>query len=249
MNAESNPLSAHINADARQVWTMLREPAKVKQWHGWDYDGLDAEIRLIFFSAVVEGPDHKSLTLDGGDVFRIEPAQDGTVLTMERGRPDTGSDEAGLDEDITEGWISFLQQLRFALERHPNGTRRTAFFSGESSDGTSILGKLNAEQLGQPGEKYSLTLPNGQDLSGRVWFRSDKQVGLTVEQYAEHGDGLLILADQPVIKGTRDKPGALMIATTYGLGAHSLREIWGAWDEFRARHYPSSDPLVTSKLA
>ena len=34
-----------------------------------------------------------------------------------------------------------------------------------------------------------------------MWFRSNHQVGLTVHGYAEHGDGLLIVADQPAIAG------------------------------------------------
>ena len=38
----TNNLSVVINSDAQQVWTMLREPAKVAQWHGWEADDLAA---------------------------------------------------------------------------------------------------------------------------------------------------------------------------------------------------------------
>ena len=236
--AGSNPLSVHINADARQVWLMLREPRLVRQWHGWEAETLDAEIQSIFFApSVIEGPNHTFLTVDGGDTFRIEPVQDGCVVTIERV-------EAEADE-ITEGWITFLQQLRFALERHPSGTRRTAFFMGEPADGGSIIGKLNAEQLQQPGDSYSLDLPDEHELTGSVWFRTENQVGLTVSDYADHGEGLVILADQPSLEG----PGSsLVVISTYGLGAKALRTAWGSWDAFRRQHYPSSDPLETSKL-
>jgi uncharacterized protein YndB with AHSA1/START domain len=44
----TNNLSVVINADAPQVWTMLREPSKVAQWHGWEADDLDAEIKEIY---------------------------------------------------------------------------------------------------------------------------------------------------------------------------------------------------------
>ena len=170
--AVRNPLSVHINADARQVWVMLREPAKVAQWHGWDYDGLAEEIRLIFFApGVAEGPDHLSLTLEDGDTFLVEP-----------------------------------------------------------------------------GDHYTLTMPDGGELTGRVWFRTARQLGLTVAQYAEHGDGLLILAEQPVVEGMRDKPSALVIASTYGLGARALHSVWDGWEALRRDSYPDADPLVTSVL-
>lgn len=236
--APANPLSVHINADARQVWLMLREPRLVRQWHGWDSDTLDAEIRSIYFApSVIEGPDHTFVTVDGGDTFQIEPVRDGCVVTIERV-------EAEADE-VTEGWITFLQQLRFALERHPSNTRRTAFFSGTPADGGSIIEKLNAEQLQQPGDSYSLSLPNGHELTGTVWFRTENQLGLTVAEYADHGEGLVIVSDQPSLDG----PGSsLAVISTYGLGAHALRSAWDSWDSFRREHYPSSDPLETSRV-
>ena len=44
----------------------------VAQWHGWEADELGDEIDQIYFgSAVVENPDHTSLTVDGGDVFEL----------------------------------------------------------------------------------------------------------------------------------------------------------------------------------
>jgi uncharacterized protein YndB with AHSA1/START domain len=235
--AGSNPLSVHINADARQVWLMLREPRLIRQWHGWEAESLDAEIRSIYFSpSVIEGPEHSFLTVDGGDTFEIEPVRDGTLVTMER--------VEGEADEITEGWITFLQQLRFALERHPSGTRRTAFFSGEPDVGESIIGKLNAEQLQQPGDSYSLSLPNGHELTGTVWFRTENQLGLTVAEYADHGEGLVIVADQPSLQSQ----SSLAVISTYGLGASALRSAWGSWDTFRQQHYPSSNPLETSKI-
>ncbi|GAA1118175.1 SRPBCC domain-containing protein [Arthrobacter flavus] len=245
----ANPLSVHINADARQIWVMLREPAKVAQWHGWDYDGLAEEIRLIFFSpGVVEGQDHRSLTLEDGDTFLLEPGPDGTVVTVECGVPEPESEMADWYADITEGWISFLQQLRFALERHPNTDRHTAFFAGTPADGSALVDRLGAGSVGEPGEHYSLTLPGGQEITGRVWFRTEHQLGLTVAQYAEHGDGLLILAEQPLTEGVRDEPSSLVIASTYALGAKALHGVWDGWEAVRREHYPDADPLITSAL-
>ena len=50
-------------------------------------------------------------------------------------------------------------------------------------------------------------------------------MGLTVHGYAEHGDGLLIVADQPVIEDVRPDGGSLVIVSTYDLGAHRLESI------------------------
>jgi len=239
----TNNLSVVINSDAQQVWTMLREPAKVSQWHGWEADDQAAEINEIYFSPnVVEGADHTSLVVDGGDVFTLKPVPTGTELSVTRAAVDHNSEWAAWDEDITQGWLTFIQQLRFALERHPHGKRRTFFFSVPGNDGSAIE-KLGLSDVPKPGEPYSLTLATGEEVSGKVWFRSNHQVGLTVHHYAEHGEGLVIVADQPSIKDIRPEGGSLVIVSTYDLGAHQLESIRNYWDTWRAENYPTSDPL------
>lgn len=233
-----NELSVLVNADAEQVWLMLREPARLAQWHGWEMDGLDAEIQEIYYSNVVESPDHLRLELELGDVFRLEPRSDGTLLTLTRGVA-TG-ELAKYDSDITEGWSMFLQQLKFALERHPKTARRTIYVDGASSAHTSLWDALGIDTgwLPDPGEPYKLTLTTGATLSGKVWYRTDTQLGLTVESYAEHGDGLLILARQAPLDGIRKHSGAQIIASTYGLGAATFDAIGAQWDAFMEAHFP-----------
>ena len=239
----TNNLSVVINSDAPQVWTMLREPAKVAQWHGWQADDLAAEVSEIYFnSTVVESPDHTSLTVDGGDVFTLKPVPTGTEVSVTRAAMDHNSEWAAWDEDITQGWLTFLQQLRFALERHPHGKRRTMFFSVPGSGGSAIE-KLGLQEVPKRGEDYSLTLGTGEEISGKVWYKSNHQVGLTVHSYAEHGDGLLIVADQPVIPEVRPDGGSMVIISTYDLGAHSLETIRTLWDDWRSENYPTSEPI------
>lgn len=237
---DTNQLSVRINADAEQVWLMLREPARVAQWHGWQMEGLDDEIRQIYFSDVTEGANHLRLDLEMGDVFTLEPHPDGTVLTLTRGVA-TG-EWAKYDSDITEGWTMFLQQLKFALERHPHTPRRTVFVDGTSASNTNLWDALGIDTgwLPEPGEPYEVTLNTGATLSGKVWYRTDAQVGLTVADYAEHGDGLLILARQAPVEGLREHPGAQVIASTYGLGAAALDAIGTQWDSFMETHYPDA---------
>jgi uncharacterized protein YndB with AHSA1/START domain len=239
----TNNLSVVINADAPQVWTMLREPSKVAQWHGWDADDLAKEINEIYFGDnVAEAPDHTSLTTDGGDVFELKPVPTGTLVSVTRAAMDHNSEWAAWDEDITQGWLTFLQQLRFALERHPHGKRHTTFFQVPGESGSAIE-KLGLSNVPKPGENYELTLGTGEEIAGKVWYRSNHQVGLTVHGYAEHGDGLLIVADQPVIEDVRTKGGSLVIISTYDLGASKLESIRALWDGWRAENYPTLEAL------
>ena len=94
----TNNLSVVINSDAQQVWTMLREPAKVAQWHGWEADDQAAEINAIYFSPnVIEGADHTSLVVDGGDVFTLKPVPGGTEVSVTRAAVDQASSTAWWD--------------------------------------------------------------------------------------------------------------------------------------------------------
>ncbi|MFI5086472.1 MAG: SRPBCC domain-containing protein [Actinomycetales bacterium] len=235
---DTTQLSVHINADAEQVWHMLREPSLIAQWYGWETNGLDEEIQQIYYNNVLESPDHRRLTLEMGDVFALEPVTDGTVLTMTRGKA-TGEWEP-YDADITEGWSMFMAQLKFALERHPHAHRRTIYADGQSTTGQDpweLLG-IDTGWLPDPGQDYDLTLNTGLRLTGKVWYRSESQLGLTVHDYAEHGDGLLILARQAPLSNLREHPGAVVIASTYGLGATAFEKAAAHWDDFMETHYP-----------
>ncbi|WP_035769022.1 hypothetical protein [Arthrobacter castelli] len=239
---EQRDLSVHIYADAAQVWVMLREPSKVAQWHGWDYEELDDEIKQIYFTNDVEDEQHSVLTVNGGDRFVLAPVGDGTQVTLERAPRDSITSAADYDV-VTEGWITFLQQLRFALERHPKANRRTIFLAGTPRSSDPVAGQLGLTGLPEPGDEYSVQAATGEDLSGKVWFRSEHQLGLTVNHYADHGRGLLIVADTPP---TEDRPdgGAMVIASTYELGARDLQAIRSRWDSWRQQNLSDSDPLL-----
>ncbi|WP_285247352.1 SRPBCC domain-containing protein [Pseudarthrobacter sp. efr-133-R2A-89] len=239
----TNNLSVVINADAPQVWTMLREPSKVAQWHGWQAEDLESEIKQIYFSGdEQESADHTSLTVHGGDTFELHPVPEGTRVSVTRGALDHDSEWAAWDEDITQGWLTFLQQLRFALERHPHGKRHTLFLHLTDGKGSAIE-KLGLKDLPAPGEPYQVTLDTGEEISGKVWYRTSHQVGLTVHGYAEHGEGLLVVADHPAIKDIRaEGDGSLVVVSTYDLGAGAFDAVRSAWDSWREANYPGTDP-------
>ena len=47
------PFRVEVSVDAPRdvVWRTLTEPEQIRHWFGWDYDGLDDEIELIFVEA------------------------------------------------------------------------------------------------------------------------------------------------------------------------------------------------------
>ncbi|HEY1155841.1 MAG TPA: SRPBCC domain-containing protein, partial [Arthrobacter sp.] len=76
------------------------------------------------------------------------------------------------------------------------------------------------------------------------WYRTSHQVGLTVHDYAEHGEGLLVVSDHPAIKNVREEgDGSLIIASTYDLGAGKLEAVRSSWDTWRSENYPDSNPV------
>lgn len=115
-----------IAAPADAVWRALRDPAEIRRWFGWDYEGGDEEIEQIFVrEATASEADRTIEFADGGGRFELEERGDRTVIRVTRAAPAGHSSWDGIYDDVNEGWLTFLQQLRFMLERHP-GVERTA---------------------------------------------------------------------------------------------------------------------------
>ena len=107
-----------IAAPADAVWRALREPSEIRRWFGWDYDRLDEEIQFIFLGEAKADDAERVLDMGVGGVIALEDRGDATAVRVTR------AGDEGYD-DVNEGWITFVQQLRFYLERHPGQDRRT----------------------------------------------------------------------------------------------------------------------------
>ena len=107
-----------IAAPVDAVWRALREPSEIRRWFGWDYDGLDEEIEYIFQSQAKADDAARLLDFGEGGAIALEERGDATAVRVTRAVAD------GYDE-VNEGWITFVQQLRFYLERHRGRERRT----------------------------------------------------------------------------------------------------------------------------
>src|SRR4051794_26816721 len=153
-----------------EVWRHLREPALISRWFGWDYEGLGHEIEGIFFEEVkAEDGDHVLEWGDGieeGDRIALEDLGGETRLRITRVEPAEGYD------DLAEGWTTFAQQLRFALERGGRAERRTTLHleAPEAVPGAAALAA---------------------GLPGAPWYRTEHQTGMVT------GDELLAVWEKP----------------------------------------------------
>lgn len=224
-------VAAAASADA--AWQALRDPAVIRQWHGWDTDELESEIDSIYFTDVVEEADRRTLVVNGGDRFEVRPDGDGVRIRLIRA-PLSGDPESDVYyDDITEGWRSFLQQLRFALERRPGMRRRTLFFADRGTYSGTVIERLGLDAVaGQPaGSRYTATIA-GEDVAGEVWFRSANQLGVTVDAW---GEGLLVIAG--TAPSEADPAGTSMaILSTYDLDDTDFGQLQARWSGWWADH-------------
>lgn len=216
-----------VAAPPAEIWPALRDPELIRRWHGWHVEGLDEEITEIYLSDFTEDPEQYTLRL-GVDNFSLHAVGDSTIVRLTRAPRGTQPDWDAYYDDITEGWTTFLHQLRFGIERHGLSDRRTVFLTGATrSPATELLGL--GEAAAQPvGSTYKAMLATGDEWSGTVWNRTDNQVFLTV---AEHDDSLLVLARQPVTD-FRPDGGWMLLFNAYGFDNADFAELerrWTAW--------------------
>jgi hypothetical protein len=204
------------------VWRALREPEQIRRWHGWHDPTLDDEIALIYGQGARELDPPYRLEVQPDDMFELEAAGDGrTVVRIVRSEPDPSSDWAAYFDEVTEGWTSFLQQLRFMLEEHPDEPRRTLFLSAARTD--------------QSAQSLLASSPTSRRGDGQPWFAAERQRGVVVD---ELGPGLLIVAVKP------GGAGAMSILTSYRQDDEAFAgtaEAYTTW--WRGHHPEAPDPV------
>ncbi|HET9138465.1 hypothetical protein [Actinophytocola sp.] len=223
-----------IAAPADEVWQALRDPELIRRWHGWEIEdgGLDDEIDLIYRQHATETEPGRVLSLGDGTTFTLDDGGDdgGTRIRMVRGPRGGNPEWDEYYDDITEGWVTFLHQLRFAVERHAGVDRRTLFFSGAPGPAGEPRTALGLDRItAEPGQAYRTDLV-GEPVTGQVWFRSTRQTGLSVDGW---GDGLVIVGTAPP-SAQRPHPQAMAVLTTYGLADKEFDELaerWRTWWE------------------
>lgn len=225
-----------IAAPVEVVWRALRDRAEIRRWHGWDYDQIDAEIEEIYFSAATESAAEHTLDTGGG-VFELEARGPATVVRVVLAAPPDDESWQGFYDDIRQGWTTFVHQLRFLVERHRGQDRSTVYVSGRAREAgrPGVLELLVPGDVAdrKPGERYRVTAATGDELAGEVWFRSEHQLGLSVDAW---GDGLLVVTDKWTPEGAS---GAIL--STYGLDASEYAALRDRWQQWWGRYFPQSD--------
>lgn len=202
-----------------RVWRALRDPAEIRRWHGWDAPGLDREVAMVYDEHAVQGDEPYTLVVDGEVTFRLAEHEDGTALRLQGVPREPAGARGTRYDEVTEGWISSVQQLRFALDRHPGEDRRTLRWSATGMPQANLA---DAESM-----------PDG--VLGR-WFTSPLQDGLVV---AGLGSGLLVLVRADEAHGG---PTCSATLTTYGLDDDGFAAVRDRWTRWFARAYPHAAP-------
>ncbi|MGE0180427.1 MAG: SRPBCC domain-containing protein [Sphingomonas sp.] len=231
-----------IAAPADAVWDALKDPTKIYNWHGWDDPSLKDEVEFIYVKYGRHDDAAKILRFEGmGDRFEVEARGEGSVLRVIRAVP-ADAEWQDVYEDMVEGWISFVEQLRFGIERHDLGPRRTLYLNGRAKPGGAApiaalgLGGLRDHRDGAP---VTLDLATGEHVEGLVWHRSGWQVGLTVPQW---GDGLLIATDKSVTDKAPHGRG-MVILTTYGMSDADFSTLEARWRGWWSERYEEAPPM------
>lgn len=213
-----------IAAPSDVVWRALRDPAEIRRWHGWHFDGLDAEIAQVFGEQNVTSEEGKWVELQDSDRFTLTDVDGGTLVRLTRAPKGNNPQWDEYYEDINEGWTTFVNQLRFALEHHRHEDRATVYLSSDT-DRAAALRLVASIGEAPAGRRYALDAPTGERLSGEVWFRSANQVGITVKSW---GDGLLIIGRHE--SSPRHPQGnAMLVLTAYGLDADAFARLEANW--------------------
>ena len=198
-----------IAAPVETVWRSLRDPVMIKAWHGWHFAGLDEEVALIYLDGVTADDEDHVLHAGGEDTFSCTAAPGGTRVRVTRPSYRPGEEWSDYYDDVTEGWTTFLQQLKFLHEQHPGQDRRTIAVMGSGSP--SAVPDLWA------------AVPS---TVGPDWFVTATQRGAVLPDL---GPGLLILYAKPA---PEEQVFAMAVITTYGLDDAAFdaqHEVWTAW--------------------
>jgi len=170
-------------------------------------------------------------SFEHGDRFDLREQDGATVVRITRGPRATDPDWDAMYDDITQGWVSFLAQLRFAVEQQRGRARRTVFVaSGPAGAGARDLLGLTGREVGHA---VSVIEPA---VTGTTWFRTQHQTGTTVDAY---GPGLVVAYDKPASEPGRAVDQSMVIVSTFGLDDDAFAEVERTWQRWWERHHDS----------
>jgi hypothetical protein len=144
----------------------------------------------------------------------------------------TGGASTPFDE-IDEGWTQFAQQLRYVVERNPQGRRRTVsaidLDAGPVGAGPVFrLGVSVTDEVPIGGEWEFRRTIDGEEYveGGTVWYRTEHQRGFVVTSPVR--EGLFVVQTTPV--SVRPPHGRVsLVLSTYGLDDEEFTRVERRW--------------------
>jgi len=226
-----------VAAPIETVWKAVKDPAEARRWFGWDYPNLADDLVGMWSGNRADDENHELHADPMPDRFKLEALGAHTIVRIIRSAPAEDPSWHGIYDDLAEGWLTFMQQLKFALERHPGEERRTIFLNGRAKqagdpDPITALG-LAKLWVTPVGEAYDAKMSTGEHANGIVWYRSGNQLGLTVKGF---GDGLLIFNVRPKTEKSLHGGGTITL-TTYGVDDATFQQMRQRWSEWWSRTY------------
>lgn len=226
-----------VAAPIDAVWKAIKDPAEARRWFGWDYPSLAEDLVGMWSGNRADDEAHELFAEPMPDRFKLEALGSQTIVRIIRSAPAEDPSWSGIYDDLAEGWLTFMQQLKFAMERHPGAERRTVFLNGRARqagdpDPIAALG-LAPLWVTPVGDRYDVKTTAGERAQGTVWYRSSNQLGLTVDGF---GDGLLIVNVRPKTAKSLHGGGTVNL-TTYGLGDAAFQDVHRRWSEWWTKTY------------
>jgi hypothetical protein len=205
---EMKPFIMEVTIDAPQdaVWRAVSDPAELRRWFGWEYPGLEEEIKFIFLNDTTQLPPQR-LEFPGMGTLDIVPDGSRSVvrLVWAGGLADARWDD--LYDGMEEGWRTFFHQLKYYLERRAGQDRRTLYLTG-TAPAPAVVAALDAAAPGEP------------------WQASRHQ--RAVAPAAEGVDLVSVLSPQPL---ESDEPAKVSVTiSAYGMDDAAFDALRSGWE-------------------
>jgi hypothetical protein len=177
-----------LPAGRDEVWDAVTQPPLLHQWFGWDYDGLDEEIKQIFVDqATLWAPER----MGWADGSYLEVVGDDDGCTARAVREGPVPEDPDRYDAIEEGWRAFLTQLAYLIRERPKGPRRTIYLTGETTGRQAL--SLAGGDWTRVGARQAWTVdPDGQLVVVAAHLHLDAPAAghteVTISTYGLDGD-------------------------------------------------------------
>lgn len=205
---EMKPFIMEVSIDAPPdaVWRAVSDPAEIRRWFGWEYPGLEEEIKFIFLDDTTQLPPQR-LEFNGMGTLDIVPDGSRSVVRMvwAGGLADAKWDD--LYDGMEEGWRTFFHQLKYYLERRDGQDRRTLYLTG-TAPAPAVVAALDAA------------------VPGDEWQASRHQ--RAVVPAADGLDLVSVLSPLPL---SSDEPAKVSVTVSaYGLDEAAFNTVRDEWE-------------------